>query len=435
MKIGKYISELLFEKDFVILPGFGEFSTKYIPARFVPELKKVEKPSKIIAFSDRRKNDDDVLSSFIAQKENIEPEKAKSFIEAFVKEMNDTLKSGKSVELEKVGKFSPGPEDSINFEPDKSVNYLKDSYGMGSTREPEKKSEEQPKTTADSKSKVQPEKEETKEEPAKQKTAASKKESEKPKDKETAAEKKDEIKSEKEPGKAEPVKPKVTETQPGSKKPDPASTKKPETTSKTPVSAQKEQKATAQQPTAAKQEKPVDQEQQPKLSPAMKWIAFVAVPFLVIIIILSLNFRYIIGDTEDKRVDETEKIGFIDRIRGLFVDIEEPADPEPVVAEEEVIDEPDPEKAEPDVVETPKEPEPGRTVYHIVVGSFAEKHNAEIMVDDLHRKGAEKASIFEQTPGGLHRVSYGFYYSMNEAERDLQSVKESVNRDAWILKR
>ncbi len=410
MKIGKYISELLFEKDFVILPGFGEFSTKYIPARFVPELKKVEKPSKVISFGDKRKTDDGVLSSYIAKQENIDHEKAKSFINAFVKEMNETLQAGKSVELENVGKFSPGVGGSITFEPDKSINYLKDSLGMGSAKEPEKKPAATTKPTA--------EKPEDK--------PAEKKPEDKPAEKETP----------KEPAaKAQPAdtpKPEAKKPEP----PKPEEKKEPVDTEKKPgITPKDEQKPKQAEP--AKKEEILDEEEKPKLSPAVKWVAFVAIPLLVIIIIVAFNFNYIIGDKDPVTDTDKDRISFVDRIRGIFVDIDEPVEPTPVPeveVEEEVI-EPDPTEIEPDVTRPPHEPEPGRTVYHIVVGSFIEKHNAEIFAEDLQKQGATRASVFEQARTGHYRVSYGFYYSMREAESELERVKQNVNQNAWILKR
>lgn len=400
MKIGKYISELLFEKDFVILPEFGEFITKYIPARFVPELKKVEKPSKVIAFNDKKKTDDGILVSYIAKKENIETEKAKSFITAFVKEMNETLKAGKSIELENVGKFSAGVGGSITFDPDKSINYLKDSLGMGSAKEPEKKPEEKP----------EPTKEKPAAEPAKPQAAETPKPEPKKPEPEKPIEKKEPVADEKKPG-ITPIdkKPGIT-----------PEVKKPETPAAGP----------------AKKEIETQEQPQPKLPPALKWVAFVAIPLLVIIIVLAVNFNYIFGDKAPGKVDDTEKISLIDRIRGIFVDIEEPditiPEIEPVTEE---IAEPDPVDVQPEITRAPHKPEPGRTVYHIVVGSFVEKHNAEIFAEDLQEQGATQASVFEQARTGHYRVSYGFYYSFSEAENQLEMVKQTINPDAWIVKR
>lgn len=130
MKIGKYISELLFERESVVLPGFGEFGTRYVPARFVPEEKKVESPSKVVTFNEKNKAEDETLAAFMAQKENIGIDKTKEFIVAFVQECHISLKAGRKVELENIGSFFIGRDGTINFEPDKSINYLNDSFGM-----------------------------------------------------------------------------------------------------------------------------------------------------------------------------------------------------------------------------------------------------------------------------------------------------------------
>jgi hypothetical protein len=149
MKIGKYISELLFENDFVILPQLGEFSTKYIPAKFIPELKKVESPSKIITFNDKNKSGGGLLTEYIARKEGISSQEAKEFVSNFVAEMQNSLKSGKKVELENIGFFSLDPSGQIIFDPDRSINYLNDAAGLTSVKEPAKKSEEEAKSELD----------------------------------------------------------------------------------------------------------------------------------------------------------------------------------------------------------------------------------------------------------------------------------------------
>lgn len=149
MKIGQYISDLLFENDFVILPDMGEFSTKYIPAKFIPELKKVESPSKVISFNEKNKTGGGLLIEYIAKKEDISNQQAKEFISKFTNEMKNSLLNGKKVDLEKVGSFIMSEEGKLIFDPDTSINYLSESMGMPSVKEPEKKNEEEAKTELD----------------------------------------------------------------------------------------------------------------------------------------------------------------------------------------------------------------------------------------------------------------------------------------------
>jgi len=141
MKIGTYISELLFDHDHVILPGFGEFSTKYIPARFLPEEKKILSPAKIISFSSENTEGETPLLGHIAKKENLSIEQVQKLITDFVAEFKGSMASGQKVVLNHVGVFSQDFEGNFSFEPDKSINYLADAAGLGAVTEP-------PKTTA-----------------------------------------------------------------------------------------------------------------------------------------------------------------------------------------------------------------------------------------------------------------------------------------------
>jgi hypothetical protein len=49
--------------------------------------------------------------------------------------------------------------------------------------------------------------------------------------------------------------------------------------------------------------------------------------------------------------------------------------------------------------------------------------------------GATNATVFPINPLGFYRVSYGFYYDLNEAEQELQAVQQDINPDAWVLHR
>ena len=138
MKIGIYISELLYDHDNVILPGFGMFSTEYIPARFIPEEKKVESPSKVISFNHQIKEGDTPLIGHIASHENMDHDSVWRFVREFVEEMYQSLNSGNKVQLDKVGVFSRDADGAIVFEPDTSINYLADASGLSSVNEPGK---------------------------------------------------------------------------------------------------------------------------------------------------------------------------------------------------------------------------------------------------------------------------------------------------------
>lgn len=366
MKIGIYISELLFEHEEVILPGLGAFYTKYNPARFVPEIQKVESPSKTVAFNPDKQEGASPLVEHLAKKETMDAGQVKKYLSDFVAEAWQVLESGKKFELEKLGVFSLGPDKNLVFEPDTSVNYLSDAVGMSPVKQPEKSA----------------------------KTG---------KEGEPAAV----------PAAAPLMAPREKEHLP-----------KPEE----------------------------DRHEKTALPPALKWVAYTVVPLLVIIIILALNFNFFFGENglfKSSKPDTEARI------------TEPAAEPSPETAaattpegggsqtaqEDETAQEsetgmqqsPDTETSlttqAADPATQPPQPESGRPVYFIVVGSFPDEAVAEELALRLREEGAPLASVFMETGFGYHRVAYGYYYNLQEAEALLDSVRENVTGEAYILHR
>ncbi len=394
MKIGKYISELLFENDFVILPDLGEFSTKYIPAKFIPELKKVESPSKVVTFNEKNKSGGGLLVEYIARKEKIGSQQAKEFVSNFVAEMKNSLKSGKKVELDNIGLFSMDQNGVLNFEPDKSVNYLNDSIGMSSVKEPTRKSEEEAKTELDK----------VLEDARKAAPLVKDDKITNPEPPKESDKKEEEKESEKIKPASKPVAPPVGEKATGT----------PIRSFHDPVPVTQKSSATESTDSEEPQQKSAG------LPPAMKWVAFTVVPLLIIIIVLAFNFEYLFGD---KSVFKSEETVVTETSAPEPEDQPQPvAEPEPV--EEEVFDPTVP----------PPAPESGRPVYYIVVGSFEEEHSAQILAEELRTQGARTASVFPINHLGFYRVSYGYYYDLEEAERELEKARE-INSNAWVLHR
>lgn len=358
MKIGIYISELLFDHEAVVLNGFGEFYTRYNPARFVPEVQKVESPSKTIAFNPGKQGGDSPLVAYISKKEKMEIGQVEKYLEDYVAEVKQVLEAGKKFEMEKVGIFSTAPDGDLVFEPDTSVNYLTDAVGMSPVKEPEKPAA---RATGDGKQHVAP------------------------------------------------VIP-------------------------TPLEEEKPQQ-TEPQASPGKQESP-------ELPSALKWLAYTVVPLLVIIIILALNFNFFFGEgglfsSSEKSPARTELIAPPVAVPEAEAEAEAaaPDEGEATAAEQQVPEQATP-AAQPTSPEAvPAQPEAGRTVYYIVVGSFPDRETAEGLAERLRGQGVSQASVFMQTATGYHRVAYGYYYDLSEAERLLPTVKENVTQEAYILHR
>ncbi|MFD2563616.1 HU domain-containing protein [Aquimarina rubra] len=128
----KYISELLYRYECVILPGFGAFLTKRQPAMIQESTHAFFPPQKSISFNSQLQNNDGLLANYIATAENISYTDAVAKIQRYVLSLNNKMASGKRIELEGIGSFFTSVEDTLQFEPSQDVNYLTEAFGLNS---------------------------------------------------------------------------------------------------------------------------------------------------------------------------------------------------------------------------------------------------------------------------------------------------------------
>ena len=381
MKIGAYISELLLQgHDSVVLPGFGEFYTKYSPAKFLPEEKKVESPSKTIAFNPDLKSGETPLIAYLAKFEYFDNDQIINYLGTFVEEIKNQLSLGKKVELEKVGVFHELPDGSIHFDPDRSINYLTQVAGFGSIPTPPSHHEG---------------------------TAA-------PKNTGTSATMND------------------MELDAGQKE----------------ASAASYAASTSSPDTGHQNDYSMENSKRPELPPAVRWLAFTVVPVLLVLIILAVNYNYFFKDRKpaspvtavvsDTLVTETSQ----DAAPGVVADGTTPEGqavaqtPAAGSTPAEVSTTARPaQQASTGQVQQAPAAQAGRPVYYIVVGSFPDKTQAEAYAQNLRNQGASLASVFMRTGFNYHRVSYGYYYNLAEAEALLPDVQARINKEAYILHR
>lgn len=351
MKLGKHISDLLYHHESVIVPGLGTFSTRYVPARFIPEKKIVESPAKRATFSPDPKEGPTPLPDYMAQKEGKPVGEIREFLRDVVQEIRQSLEKGKSIELEQLGRLTRDEKGTILFAPDLSVNFLEDAPGVAAVSTP-------PQKDSGEKPSVAPEKEPSTDTPNSEYEYA-------------------ELSKKTKPHTTEPM-----------------------------------------------------EEKRSTLPPVLKWIAIILVPLLLIALLLYLSFNLLVKDgrffwqpappvvemVEEDRVepDETE------------VPVVDPAEVEEVTEDLPVHEE---------TLTDPLRPEPGRTVYYLVVGSFRNEVKAEQLAENLRKAGAERAHVLPRTPSRYHRVCYGFYYDLREAERQKAALDQDLRQVAWILHR
>jgi hypothetical protein len=126
MSLDKYISELLYRYDCVIVPNFGGFITNTKSAKILGN--SFHPPYKQITFNSLLQNNDGLLANHIATIDKMPYETAVNFINFEVEEWIDKLINDE-LELENIGSFHL-VDDKIQFEPKAQTNYLTSSFGL-----------------------------------------------------------------------------------------------------------------------------------------------------------------------------------------------------------------------------------------------------------------------------------------------------------------
>jgi len=125
-----FIRELLFGHDCVIVPGFGGFIGNYTPARIDKVTGTFYPPVKLISFNRNLDHNDGLLIGRISKSSGLNYGDARSMVEEFVAVLRKKLEKGEKVSFDNIGSFIYNHEGNIQFEPDRNVNYLLDSYGL-----------------------------------------------------------------------------------------------------------------------------------------------------------------------------------------------------------------------------------------------------------------------------------------------------------------
>lgn len=131
MTVPEYICELLYRYNCVIIPEFGAFLTQRIPATLSKNEQLFYPPKKQVSFNQQIKNNDGLLANYIASSEQISYENSIFKIKKFVQEATNVLTTKGSVSFLEIGDFSLNTDNNIVFKSKHTVNYLTESFGLG----------------------------------------------------------------------------------------------------------------------------------------------------------------------------------------------------------------------------------------------------------------------------------------------------------------
>jgi hypothetical protein len=136
--LDKYISDLLFEYDCVIVPQLGGFVTNYRPAQIDKDRGIAHPPKKDIGFNRNLTRSDGLLEQAFAQSNSISIQEASSLVKKEVEGYWEKLNSGNKIKFRKIGVLFFDADQKLHFEPSGELNYLKASFGLDTFTLPER---------------------------------------------------------------------------------------------------------------------------------------------------------------------------------------------------------------------------------------------------------------------------------------------------------
>jgi nucleoid DNA-binding protein len=127
--VESHINALLFDNECVIVPGFGGFLQQKKSAHYDRVRNKLYPPGVGLSFNRKLQQNDGLLIHFVADQEKLNYEDAQKHVQEFVANLNSKVAQNESFRLHGLGLFFI-KEQRIAFEPDRSLNFSKESYGL-----------------------------------------------------------------------------------------------------------------------------------------------------------------------------------------------------------------------------------------------------------------------------------------------------------------
>ncbi len=131
MHLEEVIGNLLFKHSCVVVPDFGGFIAKKSSARIDYSSGIMYAPVKSVLFNAQLHNNDGLLISEFAKKNDIAYTESLQEISLKVKSWKNTLANGERISLDKVGYLYLDKQQNLRFEQDRFFNLLMESYGLG----------------------------------------------------------------------------------------------------------------------------------------------------------------------------------------------------------------------------------------------------------------------------------------------------------------
>lgn len=130
MKIEKYISDLMFRYQCVVVPNFGAFLNENQSAYYDEKAKAFFPPFRRLSFNVNIIYNDGLLAHHIACDLQINYEKALELIDQEVASWTQKLNNKQKIELEQIGELQFVEDEVLVFTPNTNSSFTKTSFGL-----------------------------------------------------------------------------------------------------------------------------------------------------------------------------------------------------------------------------------------------------------------------------------------------------------------
>jgi len=130
MRLEHYIADLLFRHDCVVVPGFGGFVARRIPAGYDPVTQVFRPAHKSLGFNPQLLVADGLLVDYVSRINRLSYELAAARVDLEVRRWKETLNAGSSVVLAPLGRVYSESGRWV-FMPQLGENFERSSFGLG----------------------------------------------------------------------------------------------------------------------------------------------------------------------------------------------------------------------------------------------------------------------------------------------------------------
>lgn len=131
MRLELFITDLLFRHDCVIVPDFGAFITRSLPAEITQATHMFRPARKQLAFNGSLRENDGLLIGYVSRVNKLSFEQARLQVQTAVTHWRHELAQGKRLRLEHIGQLYHSQQGAVQFIPSLESNFDLESYGHG----------------------------------------------------------------------------------------------------------------------------------------------------------------------------------------------------------------------------------------------------------------------------------------------------------------